>query len=186
MDAGRFHLVNVTLRIDTRNDELNPWAGWYVFADFERGAGWIDVPGPTSPDVRTRLPGPTRYYRGFFDVRRYNRISPSAQLNLRLAFGGWLSGDPLPLQRRLSIDGPGTVPGFDFRSTEGLDVGHVQRGRATAGTAGAVRARGAGASSNIGATCASRSRVDAERRAALRSGSTAHGCSSPTPAADGW
>ena len=50
-------------------------------------------------------------------------MSPSAQLNLRLAFGGWLSGDPLPLERRLSIDGPGTVPGFDFRSTEGLDAG---------------------------------------------------------------
>jgi outer membrane protein assembly factor BamA len=134
MDAGRFHLVNVTLRIDTRNDEQNPWAGWYVFADFERGAGWIDVPGPTSPNVRTLPPGPTRYSRGFFDVRRYNRVSPSAQLNLRLAFGGWLSGDPLPLQRRLSIDGPGTIPGFDFRSIEkGLDVGTCSEGLAPPG-----------------------------------------------------
>jgi len=34
-----------------------------------------------------------------------------------------LSGDPLPLERRLSIDGPGTIPGFDFRSVEGIDVG---------------------------------------------------------------
>ena len=100
---------------------MNPWAGWYVFADFERGAGWIDVAGP---DVAERAHRPRRarraISRGFFDLRRYNRVSPSAQLNLRLVLGGWLSGDPLPLQRRLSIDGPGTVPGFDFRSTEGL------------------------------------------------------------------
>jgi hypothetical protein len=133
MDAGRFHLVNVTLRIDTRNDVLNPWAGWYVFADFERGAGRIEVAGPTSADVRPVTAGPTRYHRGFLDVRRYNRISPSAQLNVRMVLGGWLSGDPLPLQRRLSIDGPGTVPGFDFRSAQGLEVGTCSDGAAPAG-----------------------------------------------------
>jgi hypothetical protein len=133
MDAGRFHVANVTLRIDTRNDVLNPWAGWYVFADFERGVGWIDVAGPTSSSGRALPAGPTRYQRGFFDVRRYNRVSPSAQLNLRLVLGGWLSGDPLPLQRRLSIDGPGTVPGFDFRSAGGTDVGTCSVGAAPAG-----------------------------------------------------
>lgn len=133
MDAGRFHLVNLTLRIDTRNDELNPWAGWYVYADFERGAGRIDVAGPTSANVRPLTPGPTRYHRVFLDVRRYNRMTPSAQLNLRLVLGGWLSGDPLPLQRRLSIDGPGTVPGFDFRSAGGTDVGTCSEGTAPPG-----------------------------------------------------
>jgi outer membrane protein assembly factor BamA len=133
MDAGRFHVVNVTLRIDTRNDVLNPWAGWYVFADFERGAGRIDAAGPTSTNVRTLPAGATRYHRGFLDVRRYNRLSPSAQLNLRAVLAGWLSGDPLPLQRRLSIDGPGTVPGFDFRSMGGTDVGTCSEGTAPAG-----------------------------------------------------
>jgi outer membrane protein assembly factor BamA len=133
LDAGRFHLVNVTLRIDTRNDVLNPWAGWYLFADWERGAGTIDVAGPTSSSVRAVPLGPTRYHRGFVDLRRYNRVAPNAQLNLRLVFGGWLSGDPLPLQRRLSIDGPGTVPGFDFRSAGGTDVGTCSEGIAPPG-----------------------------------------------------
>ena len=133
LDAGRFHLVNVTLRIDTRNSVLHPWAGWYLFADWERGAGAIDVAGPTSPNVRAVPSGPTRYHRGFLDIRRYNRVAPNAQLNLRLLLGGWLSGDPLPLQRRLSIDGPGTVPGFDFRSTGGTDVGTCSEGSAPAG-----------------------------------------------------
>jgi hypothetical protein len=133
LDAGRFHLVNVTLRIDTRNDVLNPWAGWYLFADWERGAGAIDAVGLTSPNVRAVPVGPTRYHRGFFDLRRYNRVAPNAQLNLRMVLGGWLSGDPLPLERRLSIDGPGTVPGFDFRSTGGRDVGTCSEGTAPAG-----------------------------------------------------
>jgi hypothetical protein len=57
-------------------------------------------------------------------VRRYNRLGPDAQLNMRLVLGGWLGGDELPLERRLSVDGPGALPGFDFRSGRaGPDVG---------------------------------------------------------------
>jgi hypothetical protein len=133
MDAGRFHLANLTLRVDTRNDTFNPWAGWYLLADYERGTGTIDVAGPVSAGVRAAPNGPTRYQRGFFDLRRYNRISPGTALNLRVVLGGWLSGDPLPLQRRLSIDGPGTVPGFDFRSAEDGDVGTCATATAPAG-----------------------------------------------------
>lgn len=123
VDGGRFHLVNARLRLDTRNDDFNPWAGWYLLADVERGTGTIDDVGPTSPGVRALTSATTRYVRGFLDVRRYNRLAPNAALNLRLVLGGWLSGDPLPLERRLSIDGPGTVPGFDFRSTDSPNVG---------------------------------------------------------------
>jgi hypothetical protein len=123
LDAGRFHVANLTLRVDTRNDTFNPWAGWYLLADYERGTGTIDFAGPVSAGVRAPPSGPTRYQRAFFDVRRYNRISPGSSLNLRAVLGGWVSGDPLPLERRLSIDGPGTVPGFDFRSGGTDDVG---------------------------------------------------------------
>ncbi len=133
LDAGRFHLVNVTLRVDTRNDTFNPWAGWYVLADYERGTGVIDVAGPVSLDVRAAPTGPTRYQRAFFDLRRYNRVNPTSALNLRVVLGGWVSGDPLPLERRLSIDGPGTVPGFDFRSGVANDVGTCAGASAPAG-----------------------------------------------------
>lgn len=122
MDAGRFHVLRATLRVDTRNDVFNPWAGWYLLAAFERGTGTIDDVAPTSPDVRGLLLESARYQRGFMDLRRYNRLSPATSLNLRMVLGGWLSGDPLPLERRLSIDGPGTVPGFDFRTHGERDV----------------------------------------------------------------
>ena len=134
MDEGRFHLANVTLRIDTRNDAFNPFAGWYLLADYERGTGRIEQLGPTSPGVRpAAVIGVTSYQRGFVDVRRYNRLAPNSALNLRLVLGGWLSGDALPLQRRLSIDGPGTVPGFDFRVAGGADVGTCATGLAPRG-----------------------------------------------------
>jgi hypothetical protein len=115
LDAGRLHLVNTTLRADTRNDEDRPWSGWYIVADVERGVGALTALGETAPGVRASSPGHVAYTRGLLDVRRYNRLSPRSQVNLRLVTGGWLAGDELPLQRRLSVDGPGALPGFDFR-----------------------------------------------------------------------
>ena len=123
VDGGRFHLLDATLLVDTRNDPFNPWAGWFLLATFERGVGNVDEAGATSPGVRAVPLGRTEYQRAFVDVRRYNRLAPNQALNLRFVMGGWVSGDPLPLERRLSIDGPGTVPGFDFRTRGGLDVG---------------------------------------------------------------
>ena len=128
VDEARFHLAKLTLRVDTRNDDFNPWAGWYLLADYERGTGWIDGLAPTSPGLRAASSGSTRYQSGFIDARRYNRLAPTSSLNLRFVLGGWLSGDALPLERRLSIDGPGTIPGFDFRVTGGTDAGTCATG----------------------------------------------------------
>ena len=115
-DEGRLHLLNGTLRVDTRNDDENPWAGWYVLADLEHGVGDITTPAPRSFPLAPAAAGRVRYARGFVDLRRYNRVSPDAQLNFRIVAGGWLNGDPLPLQRRFAVDGPGGLPGYDFRS----------------------------------------------------------------------
>ncbi len=125
MDAGAFHIGTLDLRGDTRNDPDDPWSGWYVDANVEHGLGTINSAAPSS--INFGIFGSTRhteYTRGFFDVRRYNRLGPDAQLNMRVVLGGWLGGDALPLERRLSVDGPGTLPGFDFRSARaGVDVG---------------------------------------------------------------
>ena len=115
-DEGRAHLITSSLRVDTRNDNDDPWAGWYVVADVEHGFANITEYAARAQPIGLPSPEKIQYARGFLDLRRYNRISPDAQLNLRVVTGGWLNGDPMPLQRRFSVDGPGALPGYDFRS----------------------------------------------------------------------
>ena len=136
-----FTSATLELKFDTRTDPDDPWAGWYLNADIEHGRGTIAA-GRT--DVRRcrrpSAPGVDDYTRGFFDFRRYNRLGPEAQLNMRVVLGGWLGGDPLPLERRLSVDGPGALPGFGFRNAgTGTDVGTCNQGLGRAGPAGGVR-----------------------------------------------
>lgn len=133
-DEGLMHIATATLNFDSRTDPEDPWSGWFVSANLEHGVGTLDVLAPTS-EPRTILgPGPTQYTRGLFDVVRYNRLGPYAQVNVRVIAGGWLGGDELPLERRLSVDGPGALPGYDFRSPRsGLDVGTCNVGVPVAG-----------------------------------------------------
>ncbi len=122
VDEGLLHLANLTLKLDTRNDPEHPASGWLMTADWEHGVGVLTPPTvpATSASAAQRH---TDYARAFMDLRRYNRLSPDAELNFRLVLGGWLSGDPLPLERRLSVDGPGAMPGYGFRSSSrGEDV----------------------------------------------------------------
>ncbi len=120
IDDGRVHVADIAFDLDTRTSEINPWAGWLINATYEHGVGDFLTTGATGflfPEHRS-------YARGFFDLRRYNRISPKRQINARIVFGGWLHGDDLPLERRFSVGGIGTLPGFDFRRVGiGTDVG---------------------------------------------------------------
>ncbi|HXT49059.1 MAG TPA: sigma 54-interacting transcriptional regulator, partial [Gemmatimonadaceae bacterium] len=127
LDEGLFHLLTFSGTFDTRNDDREPSGGWYLTGTFEHGssASAILVPqvqypvplGISSP------PQPVSYGRVFFDLRRYNRISPRTQLDGRIVAGGWVSGDELPLERKLSVTGPGVLPGYEFRETQdGPDV----------------------------------------------------------------
>lgn len=119
-DDARMKLINGTLRVDTRNDTRNPWSGWYVLADFEHGTGDVSAYAPRSAPVGLSSGPSIEYSRAFADIRRYNRLSQGAQLNMRLVAGGWADGDPLPLQRRFSVDGPGSMPGYDFHSPNAI------------------------------------------------------------------
>jgi hypothetical protein len=116
VDDGKARLTTTSFLIDSRNQRNSPRSGWFVQADLERGKFDpfpVAVPGTDPPTFSTA--SSRDYSRGFFDIRRYNRVGPGAQLNLRAVMGGWLDGDELPLQRRLSVGGPGTLPGFDYR-----------------------------------------------------------------------
>jgi len=135
-DDANMHLVNSTLRIDTRNENRNPWSGWYVLADLENGYGDVSANAPRSAPLAAPSPSKIQYARAFADVRRYNRISPSAQLNLRLVAGGWVNGDPLPLQRRFSVDGSGSLPGYKFREQSAFNELTCTTGAWASGTPG--------------------------------------------------
>ena len=124
VDDGTMHIFDTRVGVDSRNAELNPWSGWYVDASYEHGSGDLASRRTGAPTANAPIAGPVSYGRLFIDLRKYNRISPMTQLNARLVVGGWLHGDPLPLERRLSVGGVGTIPGFDFRRTgTGTDVG---------------------------------------------------------------
>lgn len=123
-DAGRFHIATARAQLDTRNNPQTPATGINLLAEYELGMGRITTPGTMSAFARTSPTGHTTYGRIFFDLRGYNRISPATQINARLVTGGWLHGDPLPMERRLSVGGLGTIPGYDFRDAglPGTDV----------------------------------------------------------------
>ncbi|HXF24475.1 MAG TPA: BamA/TamA family outer membrane protein, partial [Gemmatimonadaceae bacterium] len=112
---------------DTRNDEREPSGGWYLTGTFEHGSSPSVI---LAPRVQNPVPSgisspaqPISYGRVFFDLRRYNRVSPRTQLDGRIVAGGWVSGDELPLERKLSVTGPGVLPGYEFRETQdGPDV----------------------------------------------------------------
>ena len=130
VDAGRFHIGTLRANVDTRNNGDNPSTGWLILAEYERGAGEITDFGLTSPLARTPTTPRVSYGRGLVDLRRYNRLSPTTWINGRLVLGGWLHGDDLPLQRRFSVGGVGTVPGFDFRDYDpgSVDVSQCSDG----------------------------------------------------------
>lgn len=135
MDEGLFHIATAGLLYDNRNDPRRPATGWLVRADYEHGSGQVDAFGVTSEAARGSAPDrKTTYGRLLVDARKYFRLSPSKQLNGRLVLGGWLHGGELPLQRRFSVSGVGTIPGIDFREPSlGPDVGQCSTAPAPPG-----------------------------------------------------
>jgi len=114
-DRANYTRGQLRLSYDTRTDPRRPRSGWWAQGEYELGNGrhetfGTEIAGPVASNGRE-----VRYGRGMLDIRRYNRLSPTAQLNLRVMGGGLLHGDPLPLQRRLSLSGPGANTGFAFR-----------------------------------------------------------------------
>lgn len=114
-DRARFTRSILRTSFDTRTDPVRPRSGWWLQGEYEAGVGEQESYGTEIAAPAPSFGRHVGYGRGMLDLRRYTRIAPSVQLNTRLIFGGWLHGDPLPLQRRLSISGPGANTGFDFR-----------------------------------------------------------------------
>lgn len=130
LDNGRFRIATVQARLDSRNNPQAPATGYLLTADYELGSGRITDPGAISALVRPSGAGRVTYGRLLLDLRDYMRISPATQINARLVLGGWLHGDPLPMERRLSVGGVATLPGYDYRDATlpGADAFQCNRG----------------------------------------------------------
>jgi hypothetical protein len=119
IDEGHFTTVTFSAGIDTRNDVDEPSAGWLARWTFENSRSSDVIPHAGVPTtIRDSIPtdGSYQFNRMWLDVRHYARISPSGRIHLRMVGGGWMGGDPLPLQRRLSLGGPEPMPGEPFRA----------------------------------------------------------------------
>lgn len=117
VDEGTVDLLTTRLSIDTRERLRAPWlGGWFISVDVERGRGTLARTLAPQPGFAT--PTEVTYTRGFLDARRYTNLSPNTELNFRLVAGGQLGGNELPLQRKLSVGGPGSVEGYDFRRSQ--------------------------------------------------------------------
>jgi hypothetical protein len=129
-DEGVVKLFTLSATLDTRTNPENPRSGWYLRGEYERGDFTPETQAVFTPGVGP-LPSlaKVQYGRALFDLRRYNRLGPGAQLNLRAVLGGWVDGDALPLQRRLSVSGIDALTGYDFRRMIGsADVGTCATG----------------------------------------------------------
>ncbi len=138
-DEGVMNLLTLSATIDTRTNAVNPRSGWYLRGEFERGSGTMDRFGTLTEGVRPESVGTVNvapvalgdmeYSRLLLDLRRYTRLGPQAQLNTRVVYGGWTSGNALPVQRRFAVSGIDALPGFDFRRMLGsADVGTCATG----------------------------------------------------------
>lgn len=130
--AARGDLNSLVARVewDARSQEDDPSAGWYFEGELERavrstlGQPELSVTSLSGPDAGVVAQRGERRYglftHGFVDLRRYNRISPTARLNLRVLGAGGLGGERLPPQREHALGGEGSLPGFGLLS---LDCG---------------------------------------------------------------
>lgn len=131
IDDGHFRSFRVSLSYDTRNDVEKPTTGWQVHADFEQSRSDDASPIALPSAVRDPIaPGRYSFSKLRFDVRRYARFNPASRVNLRAVGAGWVGGDPLPVQRRVSLGGPDILPGYEFRSLNCSPPGFVDQARA--------------------------------------------------------
>ena len=117
VDDGHYTSWRVSLDLDTRNDHDSPTSGWLVRAWWEKSTSQDAAPLTLPNEVRNPIaPGPYSSSKFWLDARRYARLDPSVRAALHIVAGGWVEGDPLSVQRRVSLGGTDILPGYGFRS----------------------------------------------------------------------
>lgn len=117
-DDGHYFTTGLQADLDTRNDRFRPSTGWLIRARYEHSTSDDVAPVALPETVRPPIPtgGGYAFDRLTLDLRRYSRLTPGLRVNARLRAEGWLAGDRLPVQRRVSLGGPDLLPGYPFRA----------------------------------------------------------------------
>jgi len=117
IDDGHYFTTGLELDFDTRNPRDLPSTGWLLRARFEHSTSDDIAPVTLPEQIRPSPPtgGGYAFDRLSLDLRRYSRLTPSLRVNTRLKADGWVGGDRMPVQRRVSLGGPDLLPGYDFR-----------------------------------------------------------------------
>jgi hypothetical protein len=117
-DDGHYFTTGVDVALDTRNDRALPSTGWLLRARYEHSTSDDVAPVSLPETIRPAIPtgGGYAFDRLMLDLRRYSRLTPGLRINTRLRADGWVGGDRLPVQRRVSLGGPDLLPGFPFRA----------------------------------------------------------------------
>jgi hypothetical protein len=130
VDDGHFFTAGAQLDYDTRNERDYPSTGWLLRARFEHSSSNDVAPVLLPETVRPAVPlEDYGFDRLLLDLRRYSRLTPGLRVNARLRAEGWIGGDRLSVQRRLSLGGPDLLPGYDFRAFTCAPNGFVDRAR---------------------------------------------------------
>ena len=118
IDDGHYFNTGLQVDFDTRNERDRPTSGWLIRGRFEHSTSDdiapVALPAVVRPNPQTG--GGYATDRISLDLRRYARLTPGLQVNGRIRADGWIAGDRLPIQRRVSLGGPDLLPGFDFRA----------------------------------------------------------------------
>jgi hypothetical protein len=117
-DDGHYFTTGLQVDLDTRNDHEVPTTGWYLRGRFEHSTSDDIAPVALPETVRPAITtgGGYAFDRLTLDLRRYSRLTPSLRVNSRLRADGWVGGDRMSIQRRVSLGGPDLLPGYAFRA----------------------------------------------------------------------
>jgi len=114
---GTLRTLSARFIYDSRNEVVDPAAGWYIVAEAEQGlGGTLRMPELTAPGtdsvVAQAIGVRERFAHLTVDVRRYLRLGPGSRLSLRLWGAGSPDGSMLPPQRQHVLGGEGSLPGY--------------------------------------------------------------------------
>lgn len=115
VDAGDYTIMSATAEYDSRPSRRSAGSGVLFRFRWDHGMGEDVVQQPLPVSIRDPLPTESyEFDKGMADIRVYQRVGRHGQLRLRGMWSGTLGGDPLPIQRRLSLGGPDPMNGYGF------------------------------------------------------------------------